>query len=137
MCQADLLFTYKSSIRPLLDFASVSYHALLNGKQAAELEQLQLRAMKVVFGEHVAYSTVLESGLIEELHKRRETLFRKFAYKAASNPRFSSWFPENGEVGHDLRRREKYEIPRLNTDRAYKSPIIQMRRLLNAEAYPT
>lgn len=131
MDEHDLLMTYKATIRPVLDFAAVSYHSLLTQGQSQAIEQLQLRAMKVVFGETVSYKSVIQSGNIELMHDRREELRKKFALKTRKNPRFDHWFPLNRGITHDLRRREKYYIPKLKTERAIKSPIIQLRRILN------
>ena len=131
MKQQDLLATYKSVVRPTAEFDACSFHSMLSQEQSTAIERLQGRAMKIVFGDHVSYRTVVESGHIELLHDRREALVKNFALKAAKNERFESWFPENQEIGHDLRRRERYYIPRLRTERAKKSPIIHMRRLLN------
>ena len=135
MSQPDLLFCYKTTIRPIIDFACVTYHSLLSKEQSLAIEHLQLRAMKVIYGEHVSYRTVIESGKIELLEDRRNDLRKKFALKTSKNPRYSDWFPLNADIEHDLRRREKYHIPRLRTERAKKSPIIQMRRLLNEIAF--
>lgn len=131
MKERDLLMTYKSVIRPTVEFAACSYHSLLTCEQANIIERLQGRAMKVVFGENVSYRTVIESGNIELLADRREQLVKNFAVKASKNERFANWFPPNPEIDHELRRREKYLIPRLRTERAKKSPIIYMRRILN------
>ena len=88
--------------------------------------------MKVAYGDLVSYRTVLESGKIESLESRRGKLFEQFAVKASKNERYiRKWFPLNHQFEHNLRRREKYFIPHFRTERANKSPIIQMRRLLN------
>ena len=131
MSEDDLLFSYKTVVRPALDFASATYHSLLTSQQTKDLERLQLRAMKVVFGELVSYRSVIESGKIELLHDRRAEIQRKFAIKVSKMPRFQKWFPLNRNIDHNLRRREKYFIPHLRTERAKKSPIIQMRKIMN------
>ena len=131
MANADLLHIYKVTIRPAIEYASAAYHCLLTKEQSNSLERLQLRTMKTVFGDLVSYGTVIDAGLIEPLCQRREENFKKFALKTSKNSRFDHWFPKNVEVNHNLRRRERYFIPRLNTERAMKSPIIQMRRYLN------
>ena len=131
MEEDDLLGSYKAVVRPTLEFAACSYHSLLTLEQDATLESLQRRAMKIIFGENVSYRTVIDSGRVDLLHDRREGLFKKFAIKASKSQRFATWFPQNREIDHNLRRREKYHIPHLRTERARKSPIICMRRLLN------
>ena len=132
MRQENLLQVYKAVVRPVLDFAAVAYHSILTKRQAEEIERLQLRSMKIVFGDTVSYRTVISSGQIETLEERRTKLLEKFALKTANNPRFKdTWFPINPDIEHDLRRREKYIIPRMLTERGFKSPIIAMRRILN------
>ena len=119
-------------LRPTLDFASVSYNSLLTKEQSMEIERLQLRAMKVVFGDYVSYRTVVEAGKIERLDDRRKTLFRKFALKIENNANFrEKWLVCNEHPEYDLRRHEKYFIPRMTTDRGFRSPIINIRRVLN------
>ena len=132
MQQNDLLFTYKTIVRPALEFAAASYDSLLTAEQSESLEGLQARAMKVVFGETVSYRTVIEAGKIGTLKARRKELVKKLAIKTAKNERFSDkWFPRNPNITHNLRRREKYLIPKFRTERAKNSPIIAMRRILN------
>ena len=131
MSQNDMLFTYKSVIRPVLDFAATAYHTLLTQEQSMAIERLQLRAMKAIFGANVSYRTVVESGKIDLLYDRREKSLRNFAIKASKLERCTDWFPLNHDIDHNLRRREKYFIPQLRTDRAMKSPIIRMRQILN------
>ena len=126
-----MLFSYKTVVRPTIDFASASYHSLLTAEQSMSIEHLQFRAMKVIYGEQVSYRTVVESGRIELLHDRREKLRRNLALRASKSERFADWFPLNIETTHDTRRREKYFVPTLRTERARRSPIIQMRVLLN------
>ena len=132
MTRSKLLFIYKATVRPTVEFASNTFHCMLSKQQAAELERLQLRAMKIIFGDTVAYNTVLQSGLISSLESRRESNFRKFAEKTEKNTRFSHWFTPNREIPHNTRRREKYYIPRLRTERGSRSPIIQIRKYLNS-----
>ena len=131
MKSPDLLMIYKAALRPTIEFASNTYHSLLTKEQSDDIERLQLRAMKTVCGTKVSYRTVLQSGLVESIRDRREKNFQKFAEKTRANPRFEHWFPPNPPVGHDLRRREAIFIPRLNTERGVKSPLIQIRKHLN------
>lgn len=132
MKQSKLLDVYKSVVRPTIDFAAPSYHCLLTKNQSEDIERLQLRCMKIVFGATVSYPTVLESGLVEPLYARRENQFKRMALKTVKQERFEHWFPKNPPTDHDLRRRETYLVPKLRTERARKSPIIQMRRFLNS-----
>lgn len=132
MNQTDLLFVYKTIIRPILDYAVPTYTSLLTREQVQQLERLQAKTMKIIYGEHVSYRTIIEQGIIETLEDRRRSIVLKFAEKCSNNDRYrEKWFPENTRHDHQLRRREKYFIPKMNTYRYNKSPIVSMRRILN------
>ena len=110
MTKSDLVFIYKSVIRPVLDFASVVYHPMLNNGQVECLEKLQIRAVKVIFGHDASYTDIVQKGLIERLDERREVMFKKFAVKCSKNPRFTSeWFPLAENSGHYTRAPLKYK----------------------------
>ena len=133
MSQKDLMFIYKSTLRPSIDFAANTYHSLLTQEQSDAIERLQLMAMKIIYGHAVSYRTVLATGCINTLRERRQQNFEKFAVKCCANPRFSpTWFPLNPIIHHDLRTREKFYIPKYRTERGFKSPVISMRRYLNS-----
>ena len=38
MKKEDLLFVYKMTVRPVIEFASVAYHTMLTGQQSERLE---------------------------------------------------------------------------------------------------
>ena len=132
MLPGDMLFVYKAVIRPVADFAAPAYHTLLTQGQSDCLERIQRRAFKIIFGNDVSYATVLREMNITSLKERREELVRRFASKAARNPRFcEKWFPKHYDTGHNTRRPKRYRefLPR--TNRLAKSPLFVMRRMLN------
>lgn len=132
MGQNDLLFVYQSSLRPIIEYSCVTYGPMLNARMAGDLERLQLRAFKIVFGINVSYSTVLKETSIGSLQDRRKSRLRAFAEKTARNARFASrWFPPAPVTNHDTRHKKKYLEEHALTDRLYKSPLFTMRRLLN------
>ena len=47
MSTTDLLTVFKTIIRSVADFASPTYHSLINKTQAESLEKLQRRALKI------------------------------------------------------------------------------------------
>ena len=49
----DILAIYKSMVQPVAKFAAPAYHSLLSAAQTGMLEQLQARAMKIIFGWNV------------------------------------------------------------------------------------
>ena len=130
----EILALYKSMVRPVAEFAAPAYHSLLNASQTGMLEQLQARAMKIIFGWNVSYRTALLETNTPRLEERRQQLVEKFAQKCVKEERFKSWFPLNFEAPYDTRRREKYKISRGRTQRFYRNPLSYMRKYLNNAA---
>ena len=97
-----------------------------------ELEYVQKRACKIIFGWNSNYDELVAAGKIETLFKRREKLTLSFAEKSAKNPRFEHWFKEKNYNGLNLRRGLNLEENYARTERLKKSPVYYMRRALNA-----
>lgn len=128
----DILSVYLSTIRPVADFAAVAYHSLLTKEQSASIEKIQRRALKIIFGNQVAYHTALEFKNIPTLEQRRLTLVKNFALKTSACPRFGpKWFPQVGDRGRSTRQRARFQEFACRTERLRKSPLHFMRRLLN------
>ena len=134
VCSADLLLMYKSILRPIVEFACVTYGPMLTRELSDEIERLQLRATKIIYGRCVSYNTVLTETNLQSLEQRRKERIRKFAEKTVRNSRYSSrWFPRTQDGIHNIRAPKHYIEEHAKTDRLYKSPIFTMRRLLNAQ----
>ena len=132
MSRPDLLYIYKTVLRPVIEFACPTYGPMLSSENADRIERLQLKIMKIIYGNEISYRTVIRETSIETLADRRSDLIKKFATKTASNPRFAStWFPKNPIGVHDLRRPQIYVEEKCRTNRLYNSPIFKMRRILN------
>ena len=132
MEQSDLLKIFETIIRPTLEYASPTYHPMLNKEMSDQIENIQRRACKIIFGWDSNYSTLLEEGRIETLSSRRETLTVNFAEKTSKNERFKHWFPlRTNESEVNLRRQNKYEECYARTERMKNSPLFYMRRALN------
>ena len=132
MSAEDLLFVYKTILRPVLEFAAPTYHSLLTKTQSEKIEALQKRALKIIYGVESSYDEQLKNGIVERLSDRRETLCCNFAKKASLSDRFGNkWFPKRVEDNHNIRRRGPYLEQRARTERMRQSPIFYMRRLLN------
>ena len=129
----DLLVIYKTVLRPVLEFACVTYGPMLTAQLSEEIERLQLRVMKIIYGIYVSYATVLNETTLESLGSRRENLITNFALKTVRNPKFTNtWFPLAQPTQYNTRHKKKYAEIKCRTDRMYKSPIYTMRRILNA-----
>ena len=96
MGKDDLLKVYKTVIRPAVEYCSSVYHSLIPKYMSDKLERVQFQAMKIVFGHHLDYSTLIDMGKIETLESRRISACLRFASKAANPERFGNkWFPQN------------------------------------------
>ena len=82
---------------------------MLDSSMTDELEYVQKRACKIIFGWNSNYDELVAAGKIETLFKRREKLTLSFAEKSAKNPRFEHWFKEKNYNGLNLRRGLNYE----------------------------
>ena len=132
MSAEDLLTVYKTIHRAMIDFASPTYHPLLTATQSDQIEQLQRRALKIVYGHEISYKNCLELAQIPLLSERRSKLALNFALKTSNNPKFSDgWFPKKPLSNHYTRNPQTYLEPRARTERMRRNPINYMRRELN------
>ena len=132
MSESDLLFLYKTIILPVLDFATVAYHSMINVTQKLQLEHLQKRAAKIIFGIDCNYQELLDSEKLEELNTRRERFFVNFAVKASNNPRYMDrWSPLNPDPHYNIRNPKMYKEFKARTERLQNSPLFQLRKRLN------
>ena len=122
---------YMATIRSVVEHSSNTYHSQLNKGQENQIERLQKRALKIVYGYNLSYEQLLERSGLETMKKRRERLFEKFARKTSKNLKYSHWFPLKGNT-RDTRKTRPYIEERASGDRLYRSPIFAMRRLLNS-----
>ena len=128
----DLLKNFNSTIRPALEYAAPTYHSMLTKEMTDEIENIQKRASKLIFGWDSNYSELVNAGKIELLSERRRKLTVNFAKKTQANERFKDWFPVKKDTGHNLRTEKKFEEFHARTERLKKSPLFYMRRELNA-----
>ena len=122
MSASDLLITYISVLRPVLDFAAPAYHSLLSANQTKRLESLQKRALKIVFGVDTSYAEALALSNITSLENRRLDLTRKFAVTTQLNPRFSDgWFPQKPNKHYLTRSNRPFLEDKVRTERMKKT----------------
>ena len=133
MSTCDLLFMYKTVIRPVLDFCAPTYHPMLTEQQTLVLERLQKCAFRLIYGSEVSYLDALSISGTDSLEDRRKIQLENFAVRASNNPRFKDkWFPlNNNEYTCQLRNRPKYQEMNYKTSRLGNSPLFEMRRILN------
>ena len=136
MDSENLLKVYRTILLPSIEYCSEIYDSLIPEYLSAKLEQMQKRAMKIVFGWTVDYSALVEDGTIETLKSRRTRACLCFANRALANHRFGDrWFPRNRterEARESTRR--PYLERRARTERMKNNPIQHMIRLLNQQS---
>ena len=99
---------------------------MVTGTHSEQLESLQARVLKIVFGPTVSYGTVLEGKIVGTLKSRREKAHIRLAEKLVLNPRFSdTWFPLNvvDEEARPTRNRKSYAEFFARTERLRNPPI--------------
>ena len=104
--------------------------SLLTEGQSKIIENLQSRALEIIYGFNESYATLLERSGLERLSERRVTTTDRFAQKTAANTRFAGWFEPN------LNRKSnriglKYKEPMRRLERTRQNPIDYMTRRLN------
>ena len=121
---------YCALVRSVLEYSSITYHSMLTKKLENDLEMVQKKCLRCIYGYAKSYEDLLkESGLLR-LRERREIAVLKFAKKTSANPIYGHWFPTNPNPTSQ-RRPQLYKEEFACTNRLYNSSIFHMRRLLN------
>lgn len=128
-----MLKILNTCIRPTIEYAVPTYHPMLNKEMCKEIESVQKRASKIIFGWETDYNALVNEKKIESVEERRERLTLNFAQKTSNNPRFAHWFEKRQETDYNLRVVNTYEEYFARTERMKKSPLYYMRRMLNAK----
>ena len=118
----DLVAVYKSYVRPALEYAAPVWHPGLTKLQTSALEKIQKRAMRIVLGAELTYTTALKEASIETLEERRHDLCTKFAEACVRSHIYSNVFPLN-DTTHSMQ---------LRTSRTYKSINARTKRYQNS-----
>ena len=103
---------YQCVFRPVIEYCSSTYHAMLTSEQAERLERLQSKALKVIYGWNRSSVELMSLSGLESLRVRREKQFENFARKCAVNPVFTNWFEPFRATGHNTRNKTIYHEPR-------------------------
>ena len=130
----DMLFIYKTVLRPVIDFAAPSYHSSLTKTQSDCIEKLQRDSMKIICGRTVSYREVIDKGVVETLRDRRLEATRAFAEKNIEGPFSERWFPRKEAHGYPTRAEKPFLEQRAKTERMRNSPVYFMRRLMNSRS---
>ena len=123
----SLLLIYYRHIRSIVEYAAPAWHKAITHRQADRLERVQRVALKLIFGHHKSYRTILAENKLQTLKRRRTALTLKFAKKALKHQKFRQWFKALEAEG----KMAQYAKPQARCKRLMKSPIPYMTELLN------
>jgi hypothetical protein len=126
MTSEDLLYYYQSVVRPVTEYACAVWHTSLTQEQTKQLESIQRRAMKLIYGGNADdLSRALVS--LPSLAERRGRLTEQF-FKTLLNPTscLHSLIPakRNSDVTCKLRYANQYPVPWTRTEHYKKSTVI-------------
>ena len=134
MCEKDLLKTYQTHIRPVVEVNSVVIHSMLSAEQSESLERQQSMALSIIYGPGLSAAKMRAKAGIERLQDRRRSACESFVRKALNSERFKDWFQERPVPVYgrrDNKRYNRYVEENARTDRRRNSPKFFLRRLAN------
>ena len=86
---------YCSVIRSVLEYSNVTFGPMLTKYEKNQLERMQKKGLRSIYGPNKTYEQLLELSGLERLEARREKALMKFALKTTKNPQFEHLFPLN------------------------------------------
>ena len=110
MKEEDLVQAYKSTIRPVVEYASPVWHSLLTATQSERLERQQTQALKNIYGVGTSAQKMRKNAGVERLWTRRENVCVMFARKNLENVRCSNWFVRRPTPAYGRRLGATYNI---------------------------
>ena len=121
----DLTQIYCSIVRSVLEYAAELWHPGLIKEQSKKLEQVQKRAVNIILP-GIDYLTACNNLGLDTLHQRRENMCQKFfiSVQKEDHKLHNLLPPSRPTHGRTLRNPNKYQTPRIRTERFKRSPII-------------
>ena len=107
---------------------------MLTKGQENDLEKVQKKALRCMYGYKKLYTELLEESGLQPLKTRRQSAVLKFARKASENPIYARWFKKNPNLT-STRNPTIFAESFARTNHLYNSPLYAMRRLLNNTPY--
>lgn len=78
----ELKTLYCSIIRSVLEYSSVTYdHSMLTKKQENDLELVQKKCLRCIYGYGKSYDKLLKESNLQPLKSRRQKMILRFAKK--------------------------------------------------------
>ena len=114
----DLLIFYLTCIRPVMEYACPVFHNALPAYLSAEQEQLQKRAMRIIFP-FVLYSDALHQANLETLSRHRQSITTKLfdSITRNSDNKLHELLPPRNNFESNLRRKRNFNVPLAKTKR--------------------
>ena len=134
----ELVKVYITYIRSVTDYCDTVYHSLLTDELDLEVERLQDRALKCIYGwkingQRTSGRRLRELAGVTTLRARRIEHCDTFVGRCLKNPRFAAWFPLKQGRRSARNQGEKYEEKFARCDRLRNSPVYFFRRRLNGK----
>lgn len=130
--QEQLLKVYTTYIRPLLEYCAPVFHAGLTASQAQQIERVQKRALKIIYGYNYTYGDLLRNFGIESLADRRQQMCLHLGKQILKNPVHRMMLPPTREsISGRHTRNMKMLQPFCCSARLRKSAVPHMTTLLN------
>ena len=98
----DLVRIYVSTLRSVIEYVAAIYHPMINATQSEEIERLQRRILKIIYGWDMPYARALQLSGLPTLKERRDQILHRFTTKTVAHPWFASWFPEHAPYANDI-----------------------------------
>ncbi len=126
---ADLTTFFVTVVRPVTEYGCPVWHSGLSVGDSSHLEQIQKRAMRIIYPE-LSYRCALQRAGLETLASRRDSLSREL-FNAICEPshKLNHLLPKTHVTGHNTRSNRKLRAPIIKTERFRKSFI--MHSILN------
>ena len=115
---AELIRMYKSVIRPILEYACQVWHSALTVNLTKDLERVQKRALRTVYGLGDYCQHLARSGLAATPVRQAIGAVQSLLYTKMKNPhhRLHHLIPDSRVVHFDLRNPRTLPVPRARTD---------------------
>ncbi len=129
----DLVKFYITCIRSILTYACQVFHFSLPDYLCTTLEQIQKRALRIIYGYDTPYNDALEESGLLKLADYRLKLCDEFFAKVLANPQdqLFKMLPHNNQTVFSLRKVRKFDIATCNTNRFKHSFINSAARRYN------
>jgi len=120
MTSDDLVYYYKTVIRPVTEYACAVWHSSITAEQRDQLEAIQRRAVRMIFGNEVDFETIAIIQDIPLLADRRDRQTRQMyiAMHDSSHCLYRLLLENSVEPAiHRLHKHKNYQVPFSRTSR--------------------